>query len=97
LERVLHFVVKDAARAAGEGGVLVKDQYAHAIDLHAGDHERVAAFLRKHAFMPTMRFTQRFAIGRGGLVPWPTLDEWIPARVNWWLGQLRSETVTPAS
>ncbi len=78
-ERMLHFVVKDAAREAGEGGVLVKDQYAHAIDLQAGDHERVAAFLRKHAFTPTMRFTQRFAIGRDLLVPWSTLDEWIPS------------------
>ncbi len=43
LERVLHFVVKDAAREAGEGGVLVQDRYAHAIHLQEGDHVRVAA------------------------------------------------------
>lgn len=90
LERVIHFVVKDAAREAGEGGVLVKEQYAHAIHLQEGDHERVAAFLRQRAFMPTMRFNQRFEISRDLLVPWPQLDAWIPARVNWWLEQLRT-------
>lgn len=90
LERVLHFVVKDAARTAGEGGVLLKEQYAGAIDLRPGDHERVAVWLQARAFMPTMRFSQRFAISRDLLVPWPQLDAWIPQRVNWWLDQLRA-------
>jgi putative hydrolase of the HAD superfamily len=89
LERVLHFVVKDAALAAGEGGVLLKEQYAPAIALEEGDHARAAAYLAARAFVPAMRFTQRFAIGRELLVPWPALDSWIPARVNWWLEQLR--------
>ena len=91
LERVIHFVVKDAAREAGEGGVLVKDQYAHAIHLQEGDHVRAAAWLQQRAFMPAMRFTQRFAVTRELLVPWPILDAWIPLRVNWWLEQLRVE------
>jgi hypothetical protein len=38
-----------------------------------------------------MKFTQRVAIQRELLVPWPQLDKWIPARVNWWLEQLRAE------
>jgi hypothetical protein len=88
LQRVLHFVVKDAAQA-GEGGVLLKEQYAPAIALEEGDHARAAAYLAARAFVPTMRFTQRFAIGRELLVPWAVLDRWIPARVNWWLGELR--------
>lgn len=91
LERVIHFVVKDAAHAAGEGGVLVKEQYAHEIDLQEGDHERAAAYLRQRAFRPTMRFNQRFEVSRDLLVPWPQLDAWIPQRVNWWLQQLRSD------
>ena len=90
LERVLHFVVKDAAREAGEGGVLVQDRYAHAIQLQEGDHVRVAAWLRQRAFMPSMHFTQRFAITPDLLVPWPVLNDWIPARVNWWLELLRT-------
>jgi hypothetical protein len=96
LERVIHFVVKDAAREAGEGGVLVKDQYAHAIHLQEGDHARAAAWLQRRAFVPPMRFTQRFAVTRELLVPWPILDAWIPLRVNWWLEQLRTEASPPA-
>ncbi len=66
-ERVLHFVVKDAARKAGEGGVLVKDQYAHAIRLQEGDHARAAAWLQAagfhahHAFHPAFRHHARTA------------------------------------
>jgi hypothetical protein len=91
LERVLHFVVKDAAHTAGEGGVLIKEQHAAAIDLREGDHARVGAWLRGRAFMPTLRFTQRFAVERDLLAPWPLLQAWIPQRVNWWLEQLRAE------
>lgn len=90
LERVIHFVVKDAAYEAGEGGVLVKEQYAHAIAPQASDHERAAAYLRERAFLPTLLFNRRFEISRDLLVPWPQLDAWIPARVNWWLEQLRT-------
>ncbi len=94
LERVLHFVIKDAAREAGEGGVLVKEQYADAIDLQPGDDARAAAFLRRHAFLPTMQFSRRFVVERDLLVPWPQLDQWIPARINWWLEQLRREAAS---
>ncbi len=89
LRRVLHFVMTDTGPDAGEGGVLVKDEYREKIAIEPGDHERAAHYLQKKAFIPTMRFTQAFNISRQLMVPWPVLEEWIPARVNWWLAQLR--------
>jgi hypothetical protein len=89
MDRIVAVATEEAARSTDERGVLVKERYAQAIDLQEGDHERVAAYLRTKAFVPTMRFTQRFAIERPLLVPWPQLDAWIPARMNWWLRQLR--------
>ncbi len=90
MDRILPLAVHEAARVPGKDGVLVKERYASAIRLQAGDHERAASYLRPKAFLPTMRFTQRFEVSRELLVPWPVLDEWIPARVNWWLEQLRA-------
>jgi putative hydrolase of the HAD superfamily len=90
MDRIVAVATEDAADSAGKGGVLVKERYAAALDLQEGDYERVAAHLRTKAFRPTMRFAQRFAIEREMLVPWPQLDAWIPARMNWWLAQLRA-------
>lgn len=93
MERIRALAVREAAQDAGKDGVLLKERYAQAIELQAGDHERVGAYLRTKAFTPTMQFTQRFAVSRELLVPWPLLDKWIPARVNWWLDQLRAADV----
>jgi hypothetical protein len=89
LERIAAVATEEATASAGKDGVLVKERYAGAIDVQEGDHARAAAWLRTKAFRPTMRFTQRAAIESELLVPWPQLDAWIPARVNWWLEQLR--------
>ena len=93
MERIRPRAVREAAHEAGKDGVLLKERYAPVIDLQEGDHERAAAYLRPQAFTPTMQFTQRFAVSRELLVPWPLLDKWIPARVNWWLKQLRAADV----
>lgn len=90
LDRFAAAIVDETTRRAGEGGVLIKDRYAQALEVEADDHSRVAAYLRTRAFTPTMRFSQRFEVQRELLVPWPQLDAWIPARVNWWLRQLRT-------
>lgn len=88
-ERFVAECVSEADERAGKGGILRKERYAPAIESQDGDDERVAAFLRTKAFKPAMRFSQRIAIGRELLVRWPQLDAWIPARMNWWLRELR--------
>jgi hypothetical protein len=83
-------VLEDAGPKAGEGRVLVKDMYEDVITKTRDDDARVSAYLRRLAFTPALRFTRCCEISRDMLVPWPVLDAWIPARVNWWIAQLRS-------
>lgn len=89
LRRVQHFVLTDASRDAGDGGVLVKDMYAGQIHPTPEDHQRVSAYLRRRAFTPTLNFTREVTLPAAALVPWPVLDSWIPHRVHWWLDCLR--------
>ncbi len=89
--RIQYLVFRETDLFAGQGGVLVKDMYQGKIAVQAGDNERVAAYLKRHAFTPTLNFSRRFEISAEMLVPWPVLDGWIPARVGWWLEQLRHE------
>jgi HAD superfamily hydrolase (TIGR01549 family) len=81
-------VYAETSAYAGEGGVLVKQMYAGQIEKTPEADARVAAWLRKKAFQPTMKFNRLFRVTPEMLVPWPVLDAWIPRRVNWWIGQL---------
>jgi hypothetical protein len=73
---------------AGSGGVLVKPEYTRLIPKTPEIDARVATWLRQRAFQPTLQFNRLFKVEAEHLVPWPTLDRWIPQRVNWWLEQL---------
>jgi putative hydrolase of the HAD superfamily len=92
-------VAEETTVRAGIDGVLVKDMYKKQIPKNAVIDGRVARYLKGKAFEPTRQFTQAFHIPRAMLTPWPVLDQWIPARVNWWIGQLASldhpEEATP--
>jgi beta-phosphoglucomutase-like phosphatase (HAD superfamily) len=81
-------VFAETSPRAGNGGVLVKPEYSRQIPKNPEVDARVAAWLQKKAFQPTLRFNQIFKVQAEHLVPWPVLDTWIPLRVNWWLSQL---------
>lgn len=74
---------------AGSEGVLVKEQYARQILKNQETDALAGEWLKPRAFSPTLRFNRQIHIEREQLVPWATLDAWIPARVNWWLDRLR--------
>jgi hypothetical protein len=73
---------------AGKDGVLVKEMFRGRISKTPENDAKVKAYLKRLAFTPAWQFTQRFEMTREMLVPWQTLAEWIPARVNWWLERI---------
>jgi HAD superfamily hydrolase (TIGR01549 family) len=81
-------VFAETSSRAGSGGVLVKPEYKRQVVKDPEVDARVAAWLRQKSFRPTLRFNRLLKIEAHHLVPWPTLDIWIPRRVNWWLSQL---------
>ena len=87
-------VIEATTLKAGEDGVLVQAMYGGRIQKTPRDDELAAAYCRRRIFTPSMKFTQRVDISREMLVPWETMFEWIPLRVNWWMEQLRSGAVS---
>lgn len=79
---------------AGHEGILVKGQYARQIHKSPEADTLVADWLKQRAFTPTLQFNRLFRIGPELLIPWPTLDAWIPKRVNWQIEQLRAQAVS---
>ena len=81
-------VCRETSIRAGSGGVLVKPEYTRQVAKNPEVDARVAAWLSKQAFQPTLRFTHLHKVDADQLVPWPVLDTWIPQRLNWWISQL---------
>ncbi len=82
-------VCQAALDYAGAEGVLIKEQYVRQIPESREIDALVGNWLRRKAFTPTLKFSRQFQIRPDQLVPWPILDAWIPARVNWWIAQLQ--------
>ena len=78
----------EAGPDAGKDGVLETTLFRGRMPKTPENDAKVTAYLKKLAFTPSWRFTKRFPVTSEMLVPWKTLDEWIPARVRWWLGQI---------
>lgn len=92
--RIAYIAMRETDLFAGQGGVLVKEMYRDRIQPQPGDNDLVSAYLKRRAFTPAMQFTRRFDFLPSMLVPWPALNAWIPARVNWILSQLRQGALT---
>jgi len=75
---------------AGEDGLLVTSLFEGEIAKTPEADRLARAYLRRRAFEPSFAFTRSFAVERATLLPWPSLREWIPGRIRWWLGQLRA-------
>ena len=79
---------QEAGPEAGKGGVLETELFRGRMPKTPANDMRVAAYLKQRAFKPAWQFTRRMPATREMLVPWHALEEWIPARVAWWLEQI---------
>jgi hypothetical protein len=79
---------QEAGPDAGKGGVLETTLFRGRMPKTDENDARVTTYLKRLAFTPSWKFTKRFPITREMLIPWRTLDEWIPARVAWWLRRI---------
>lgn len=79
---------QEAGPDAGKDGVLVKEMFRGRISKTPENDAKVKAYLKRLAFTPAWQFTKHFEVTREMLVPWQVLQEWIPARVNWWLERI---------
>ena len=84
-QEIREWAEQEAGPDAGKDGLLVNDLYHSKLPKTLEDDTRVTAYLKRLAFTPAWKFTKRFEITREMLVPWLALEEWIPARVAWWL------------
>ncbi len=79
---------QDAGPDAGKGGVLETELFRGRLPKTSENDARATAYLKQRAFVPAWKFSKRFTVTREMLVPWKALEEWIPARVAWWLGRI---------
>lgn len=86
----------NCTRDAGKGGVLITPLFEGVITARTPLHNNVVhAWLERRAFTPSYAYTQRFDLASAPFVPWESLRQWIPGRVQWWADYLR-ETTPPA-
>lgn len=82
--------VAECGRAAGRGGVWITPLFRGRIDAKCPEADRlVHTYLEQRRFEPTFRFTREVVPSRSQFVPWEALERWIPARVAWWVDELR--------
>ena len=87
---------ESCTRRSGKGGVWVTPLFKGIIhDRTNLNNNLVRAYLEKRAFDPTYDFSNIFDLRDAALVPWNTLFEWIPKRVNWWALHM-AQTIPPA-
>jgi hypothetical protein len=79
---------QEAGPDAGKDGVLETAVFRGRLPKTPENDARVTTYLKQRAFVPSWKFNKRLPVSREMLIPWKTMDEWIPARVEWWLGQI---------
>jgi hypothetical protein len=80
---------------AGKGGLWVTPLFEGILDLrkNAKTDALVTAYLKKQAFKPAFAWDKKFLVTKDSLIPWATLFEWIPLRIDWWLAQLEKDAL----
>ena len=91
-KRQREFRRPETQAVSAHASVLVNHLFAGKIRQRVFDRVLVRAFLSRHAFTPAWQFTQRYMFPADALVPWQTLANWIPQRVNTIIERL--ETLT---
>ncbi len=86
---------RHCGRESGSDGLIVPPVFAGLIHDKTPLNDQLArTFLERQAFQPSYDYSQRFDLAQAAFVPWPSLFEWIPRRVNEWVRHLR-ETIPP--
>lgn len=87
-QEIREWAEQEAGPDAGQDGLLVNELFHGKLPKTPENDARVIAHLKRLAFTPAWKFNKRFEITRQMLVPWRALEEWIPARVAWWLARI---------
>ncbi len=82
-------VPKMTSRYAGAQGTFLNSSFKNDIKRTPPGDRLVQTYLTRFAFTPSWSFSQTpVCLEDKLLIPWPTLEEWIPRRVNAWLKYL---------
>ena len=87
-EEIREWAEQEAGPDAGKDGVLEPELFRGRLPKTLANDAKVTVYLKKLAFKPSWKFNKRFPITRPMLIPWTVMDAWIPARVEWCLGQI---------
>ena len=76
---------------AGKGWLWVTPLFEGILDLRKNPEvdTLVTAHLQEHTFTPAFVWSNKFLVTKDLLIPWSVLFEWIPARMDWWIGRLK--------
>jgi hypothetical protein len=83
--------LRECGPRAGSGGLWVTPLFQGILDLrkNAEVDACVTAHLQEQAFTPAFVWSKQFLITSELLIPWPTLFDWVPARIDWWIARLQ--------
>lgn len=85
-ERIRHLCTEEA----GSGGLHIPPLFEQLLPLKTPKVDNlVHKFLQRHAFGPSFDFSIRYRISSEILVPWGTLQKWIPNRLSRMIKELR--------
>ncbi|MEW5719802.1 MAG: hypothetical protein AB1817_14320 [Chloroflexota bacterium] len=87
-DEIREWAEQEAGRDAGKDGVLDNGLFRGMFPKTPENDARVTAYLKQRAFTPSWKFSKRLPVTREMLIPWQTMAEWIPARVEWCLTQI---------
>ncbi len=78
-------------KRAGTGGLWVTPLFQDILARRKNPQvdARVTAYLKKFAFTPAFVWNKKFLVTKDLLIPWQTLFEWVPARMDWWIARLK--------
>jgi len=75
---------------AGSGGLLITSLFEELIPIKTPEIDKlVHTFLQRRAFEPSFVFSKSYGISSEILVPWATLQQWIPNRLARLIRELR--------
>lgn len=88
-DEVREWAEQEVGLDAGKGGVLEPAMFVGSFGKTPENDALVTALLKSLAFTPAWQFTKELHVTRNMLMPWETMKEWIPARVQWWIEKIK--------
>jgi putative hydrolase of the HAD superfamily len=88
LKKLRPFTASSCNENAGSGDVLINAMFKGKIQATPVSRRMCKRFMKAHAFTPSDDFSQSVDLSHLPLIPWESLKNWIPKRVNGWLEAL---------